>query len=82
MALNDRGREDSSYFQLTLSPDVVVHALRLQRRRSLTFIGQRASDSATSDGDDDDDDGQAIAQGFTVNDASGVDMNPDGCSIC
>ncbi|CAA6656875.1 unnamed protein product [Spirodela intermedia] len=78
MELNKRGREDHP--RITLSPDVIMHVLRLQRRRALAFIERREPGSAADNDDDDDDgddEGEAFILGFTESDdASGAEFNP------
>ncbi|XP_078446603.1 transducin/WD40 repeat-like superfamily protein [Wolffia australiana] len=86
MEQNKQGREDQSNSRITLSPDVIMHVLRLQRRRALAIIERRGSgndDHRDDDGEDDDDDDDGFVLGFTGgDDPAGTEINPSGCSIC
>lgn len=64
MEANRQGREDHS--QVTLTPDVVMHVLRLQRRQRLAFI-ERSYSVGTDEGDDEDEDyvlGLGLSDGY------------------
>lgn len=54
MAANKRCREARA--RITLSPDVVMHVLRLQRRQASTSSESRPSSTDGDGGEDDDDD--------------------------
>ncbi|KAJ8631476.1 hypothetical protein MRB53_024799 [Persea americana] len=71
MEANKQGREDRS--RITLTPDVIMHVLRLQRRQTLAYIERRYS-RADLESDDDEDEGEAFVLGFTEDgDASSED---------
>ncbi|KAI7738297.1 hypothetical protein M8C21_015125 [Ambrosia artemisiifolia] len=77
MESNKRGREDHS--RVTLTPDVIMHVLRLHRRQAMAYIERRHNvDDIASDEDDEDD---AYVLGFTDHDGSIEDGNPSECSI-
>lgn len=67
MAANKRGREARA--RITLSPEVIMHVLRLQRRQGLAFVERRPSASEF----DSDDDGER--EGFILR-----SMNEDAAS--
>ncbi|KAG9453278.1 hypothetical protein H6P81_006182 [Aristolochia fimbriata] len=62
MRANKQGREDRS--RITLTPDVIMHVLRLQRRQTLAFIERRYS-RADLDSDDEDEDEEALVLGIS-----------------
>lgn len=71
MEANKQGRQDRS--RITLTPDVIMHVLRLQRRQTLAYIERRYS-RADLESDDDEDEGEAFVLGFTEDgDASSED---------
>eukprot|EP00262_Sarcandra_glabra_P001529 TRINITY_DN1166_c0_g1_i1.p1 TRINITY_DN1166_c0_g1~~TRINITY_DN1166_c0_g1_i1.p1 ORF type:complete len:478 (-),score=70.36 TRINITY_DN1166_c0_g1_i1:227-1660(-) len=81
MEANKQGREDRS--RITLTPDVIMHVLRLQRRQSLAYIERRYS-RADMESDDEDEGGDAYVIGFSDGDASseeGFTGNSRDCSI-
>lgn len=74
---NRRGREDQS--RVTLTPDVIMHVLRLHRRQALAYIERRRNrDEIASD---DEDEGDGYAMGFTDGDGSLDDGNSTECNI-
>ncbi|MQM16735.1 hypothetical protein Taro_049694 [Colocasia esculenta] len=82
MGLNKRRREESA--RITLSPDVIMHVLRLQRRRPLVRIERRQSD-AEVDSNEEDEEGEAFIVGFTDGEGGpeeGFMGNPRDCTIC
>ncbi|XP_077216989.1 transducin/WD40 repeat-like superfamily protein [Tasmannia lanceolata] len=80
MEANRQGREDRS--RITLTPDVIMHVLRLQRRQTLAYIERRY---AMEDLDTDDEDGgDAFVLGFADGDAApeeGFTSNSRDCNI-
>ncbi|KAJ9178184.1 hypothetical protein P3X46_010089 [Hevea brasiliensis] len=72
MESNRQGREHRS--QVTLTPDVIMHVLRLQRRQTLAYIERRYS---RADVESDEDEGEAYVLGLSDADAS----SEEGCSI-
>lgn len=80
MAANKRGREARA--RITLSPDVIMHVLRLQRRQGLAYVERRPS---ASDVDSDDDgEGDGFILRFTNGDAAsdeGLAEDPRECNI-
>ncbi|XP_058098302.1 uncharacterized protein LOC131243172 isoform X2 [Magnolia sinica] len=80
MEANKQAREDRS--RITLTPDVIMHVLRLQRRQTLAYIERRYS-SADAESDDEDE-GTALVLGFSDGDASseeGFTANSRECNI-
>ncbi|OIT37030.1 hypothetical protein A4A49_01180 [Nicotiana attenuata] len=77
MEANRRGREDHS--QVTLTPDVIMHVLRLQRRQGVAYVERRHN---RDDVESDEDDGEgAYILGFPDGDTEeGVTGNSE-CSI-
>lgn len=76
MESNRRGREDHS--RVTLTPDVIMHVLRLHRRQALAYIERRRNrDELASDEDDDD----GYAMGFHDGDGPLDDGNATECNI-
>lgn len=77
MEANRRGREDHS--RVTLTPDVIMHVLRLQRRQGVAYVERRHS---RDDVESDEDDGEeAYILGFPDSDTEeGVTGNSE-CSI-
>ncbi|CAK9170181.1 unnamed protein product [Ilex paraguariensis] len=63
---NRRGREDHS--QVTLTPDVIMHVLRLHRRQALAYIERRYNRADIES--DDEDEGAAYLLGFSDSDVS------------
>ncbi|GJN08209.1 hypothetical protein PR202_ga26105 [Eleusine coracana subsp. coracana] len=79
IASNERGREvDASRAQVTLSSDVIMHVLRLHRRRSESHREQEPSaENFTSDDDDD-----AFYIGFGNGEGSqGANSDPRECIV-
>lgn len=78
MEANKRGREDHS--RVTLTPDVIMHVLRLHRRQALAYIERRPNrDDVESD---EDDRGDAYVLGFSDGDSEeNVTGNPRECNI-
>ncbi|KAJ8551827.1 hypothetical protein K7X08_028270 [Anisodus acutangulus] len=74
MEANRRGREDHS--RVTLTPDMIMHVLRLHRRQVLAYI-ERGENSDDVDSDDDDRGGAAYVLGFS----DGEEGENSECSI-
>lgn len=77
MEANRRGREDHS--RVTLTPDAIMHVLRLHRRQAVAYVERRHN---RDDVDSDEDDGEeAYVLGFPDGDTEdGVTGNSE-CSI-
>ncbi|KAK4709540.1 hypothetical protein R3W88_030465 [Solanum pinnatisectum] len=76
MEANRRGREDHS--RVTLTPDMIMHVLRLHRRQALAYIERRENlGDVDSDDDDDDGGGGAYVLGFS----DGEEGGNSECSI-
>lgn len=76
MEANRRGREDHS--RVTLTPDMIMHVLRLHRRQALAYIERRENlGDVDSDDDDDDGGGGAYVLGFS----DGEEGENSECSI-
>ncbi|XP_050214470.1 protein ALTERED SEED GERMINATION 2 [Mercurialis annua] len=79
MESNRQGREDNS--RVNLTPDVIMHVLRLQRRQALAYVERRYN---RGDVESDDEEAEAYAFGFSTGDASseaGSDENSGECNI-
>jgi len=79
-AANKRGREARA--RITLSPDVIMHVLRLQRRQGLAYVERRTS-GADFDSDEDGEREGFILR-FTNGDATsdeGSTGDPQECNI-
>lgn len=81
MEANRRGRENHS--RVTLTPDVIMHVLRLHRRQALAYIDRRPNrEDIESDEDDGRDD---YILGFADNadeySEESVMENPRDCNI-
>lgn len=78
MELNRRGREDHS--RVLLTPDIVMHVLRLHRRQALAYIERRPN---REDVESDEDDGrESYVLGFSDGDSDeGTLENPRECNI-
>ncbi|KAK1408411.1 hypothetical protein QVD17_40158 [Tagetes erecta] len=79
MESNKRGREDHS--RVTLTPDVIMHVLRLHRRQAMAYMERRHNrDDIASDEEDESD---AYMLGFADEDGHGSleDGNSTECSI-
>ncbi|XP_027343567.1 DDB1- and CUL4-associated factor 8 [Abrus precatorius] len=74
---NRQGREDRS--RVTLSPDVIMHVLRLQRRQTLEYI-ERGHSRADIVSDDEDAEGYLL--GFLDGDASSDEDSPRNSRDC
>ncbi|XP_072982926.1 uncharacterized protein [Typha latifolia] len=82
MAANKRGREARA--QVTLSPDIIMHVLRLQRRQPTAYVERRLS-SIDTESDDEEDQREAFLLGFTGADGDseeGSNADPRDCVIC
>uniref|UniRef100_A0A1D1Y1C5 DDB1-and CUL4-associated factor 8 n=1 Tax=Anthurium amnicola TaxID=1678845 RepID=A0A1D1Y1C5_9ARAE len=80
---NRRGREDHA--RITLSPDVIMHVLRLQRRQALAHVERRRSGDGAESDDDGDDEGEAFVLRFTDSDdgsEAGFTGDARECTIC
>lgn len=80
MAANKRGREARA--RVSLSPDVIMHVLRLQRRQALAYIEHRPSTADLES--DEDDDREAFVLGFADPETAeeGSNADPRECIIC
>ena len=80
MESNRQGRED--HRRVTLSPDVIMHVLRLQRRQTLAYVERRYS---RADIESDEEDGESYnALRFSDGNASsgeGSTANSTDCNI-
>ncbi|OVA18170.1 WD40 repeat [Macleaya cordata] len=70
MDANKQGREDRS--RITLTPDVIMHVLRLQRRQTLTYIDRRYTRSDLES--DEEDERETFVLGFSDGDASSEEV--------
>lgn len=77
MESNRQGREDHS--QVIITPDVIMHVLRLQRRQALAYVERRYDRADESD----DDEAEAYVLRFSDNDtnAEGSRENSGECNI-
>ncbi|KAK4707277.1 hypothetical protein R3W88_033198 [Solanum pinnatisectum] len=73
MEANKRGREDHS--RATLTPDVIMHVLRMHRRQALAYVERRHTRGDIES--DEDDGGEAYVLGFSDGDTEGASE----CSI-
>ncbi|XP_043700622.1 DDB1- and CUL4-associated factor 8 [Telopea speciosissima] len=81
MESNRQGREDRS--RITLTPDVIMHVLRLQRRQTLAYF-ERRFPGADLESDEEDEGGVAYVLGLSDGDASseeGITGNSRECNI-
>lgn len=79
MESNRQGREDHS--RITLTPDVIMHVLRLQRRQTLAYVERRYN---RADVESDEEDGETYVVGFSDSDADASSEgsgNPRECNI-
>ncbi|KAJ6846835.1 DDB1- and CUL4-associated factor 8 [Iris pallida] len=79
MAANKRGREARA--RITLSPEVVMHLLRLQRRQALAYVERRPPADFESD---DDEESEALIFGFADDNdtpGEGPSTDPRECNI-
>ena len=80
MAANKRGRE--ARVRIPLSPDMIMHVLRLQRRQGLASVERRNSDADFDS--DDDGEREGLILRFTNGDATsddGSSGDPRECNI-
>lgn len=80
MEANRRGRENHS--RVTLTPDVIMHVLRLHRRQALAYIERRPNREDIESDEDDGRDGYVL--GFAGDDDDSdesVMENPRECNI-
>uniref|UniRef100_A0A5B7BUU2 Putative DDB1-and CUL4-associated factor 8 n=1 Tax=Davidia involucrata TaxID=16924 RepID=A0A5B7BUU2_DAVIN len=80
MECNRQGREDHSH--VTLTPDVLMHVLRLHRRQALAYIERRYNRADIES--EEEDDGEAYFSGFSDGDVSseeGSTGNSRECNI-
>ncbi|KAL2590436.1 hypothetical protein AAZV13_13G289300 [Glycine max] len=77
METNRQGREDRS--QVTLTPDVIMHVLRLQRRQTLAYIERRHN---RADIVSDEEDAEGYLLGFLDGDASSEEDYPGNSRDC
>lgn len=80
MESNRQGREDHSL--ITLTPDVIMHVLRLQRRQNAAYIERRYHRADIEN--DEEDEGEAYLLGFSDGEASseeGFTVNTTECNI-
>lgn len=79
MESNRQGRED--HRRVTLTPDVIMHVLRLQRRQTLAYVERRYS---RADIGSDEEDGESYALGFSdgyTSSGEGSTANSTDCNI-
>lgn len=76
---NKQGREDRS--QVTFTPDVIMHVLRLHRRQARVYIERRHNREEMESDDDSDDQGEAFVLGFSDGDPSDEGGNSRECNI-
>ncbi|KAG5566813.1 hypothetical protein RHGRI_002375 [Rhododendron griersonianum] len=74
MESNKRGREDNSH--VTLTPDMIMHVLRLHRRQALSYIERRYNRA-----DDDSDDEREEPYSGISEDASSDEGSANECNI-
>ncbi|MFS7889753.1 putative transcription factor WD40-like family [Helianthus anomalus] len=77
MESNKQGREDHS--RVTLTPDVIMHVLRLHRRQAMAYIERRHNREDIAS--DEEDESDAYVLGFADHDGSLEDGNSSECSI-
>ncbi|XP_028187748.1 DDB1- and CUL4-associated factor 8-like isoform X2 [Glycine soja] len=77
METNRQGREDRS--RVTLTPDVIMHVLRLQRRQTLAYIERRHN---RADIVSDEEDAEGYLLGFLDGDASSEEDYPGNSRDC
>lgn len=77
MGSNRQGREDHSRVMLT--PDVIMHLLRLQRRRPMAHI-ERIRTGGDTGGDDEDEEGAYVLR-FSNGNEEGLEGSPTECNI-
>lgn len=74
MESNRRGREEHS--RVTLTPDMIMHVLRLHRRQALSYF-ERRYNRADNDSDEEDEEAYFGIPG----DASSEEGNSNECNI-
>lgn len=74
---NRRGREDHS--RVTLTPDVIMHVLRLHRRQAMAYIERRYSRDDIASDEEEVSDGYVL--GVRGGDGSLDDGNPNECTV-
>ncbi|KAH0747052.1 hypothetical protein KY285_008709 [Solanum tuberosum] len=80
MEANRHGREDHS--RVTLTPDMIMHVLRLHRRQALAYIERRENlGDVDSDDDDDDDDDDGGGGAYVLVFSDGEEGENSECSI-
>lgn len=79
MESNRRGREDHS--RVTLTPDVIMHVLRLHRRQALAYIERRRNRDELGSDDEEEDEVDGYVMGFSDADGSLDDGNSTECNI-
>lgn len=78
MEANRRGREN--YSRDTLTPDVIMHVLRLHRRQALAYMERRPNREDIES--DEEDVGDAYVLGFSDGELEeGENGNPNQCNI-
>ncbi|TKY48488.1 DDB1- and CUL4-associated factor 8 [Spatholobus suberectus] len=77
MEANRQGREDRT--RVTLTPDVIMHVLRLQRRQTLAYIERRHN---RADNVSDEEDAEGYLLGFLDGDASSEEDSPGNSRDC
>ncbi|KAK4440786.1 DDB1- and CUL4-associated factor 8 [Sesamum alatum] len=78
MEANRQGREDHS--RVTLTPDVIMHVLRLHRRQARVYI-ERRYNREDVESDNDDDEGESYVLGFSDGGPSEEGGNSRECNI-
>ncbi|KAA8543991.1 hypothetical protein F0562_021832 [Nyssa sinensis] len=79
---NTQSREDHSH--ITLTPDVITHVLRMQRRQALAYIERRYTRGDIESGEEEED-GEAYFSDFSDGDnysEEGSTANSRECTIC
>lgn len=81
MEANRRGRENHS--RVTLTPDVIMHVLRLHRRQALAYIERRPNREDIESDEDDERDDYVLGFADDGDDDSeeSVMENPRECNI-
>ncbi|KAL4592225.1 hypothetical protein LXL04_005213 [Taraxacum kok-saghyz] len=75
MEANRKGREDHS--RVTLTPDVIMHVLRLHRRQALAFIERRRDREDFESDEEDENDGYVMgfSDGGSLDDGNSTECN-------
>ncbi|ERN04925.1 hypothetical protein AMTR_s00080p00104750 [Amborella trichopoda] len=79
MEANRQGREDRS--RITVTPDVIMHVLRLQRRQAMVYIERNARTDFDSDGEAEEDAYILRLFGSDASSDEGASANPKECTI-